>query len=173
MYFINNFFFYSIIGHIFESIIYLFCEGESGILYGPWTPVYGIGVVIIFSFYIYFIKKGFSKKIIIWNLFLVGFILLTLIECIGGYLLELIFGTVFWNYDSLPLHIGNYISLEISFIWGILSIICVIFFKPLSDKIIKKIPICVTWIFIILFFIDILITLYLKSDLFVFFKKLF
>jgi len=173
MYFINNFFFYSIIGHIFESIIYLFCEGESGILYGPWTPVYGIGVVIIFSFYIYFIKKGFSKKIIIWNLFLVGFILLTLIECIGGYLLELIFGTVFWNYDGLPLHIGNYISLEISFIWGILSIICVIFFKPLSDKIIKKIPICVTWIFIILFFIDILITLYLKSDLFVFFKKLF
>jgi len=114
MYFINNFFFYSIIGHIFESIIYLFCEGESGILYGPWTPVYGIGVVIIFSFYIYFIKKGFSKKIIIWNLFLVVFILLTLIECIGGYLLELIFGTVFWNYDGLPLHIGNYISLEIS-----------------------------------------------------------
>ena len=50
MYYINNFFMYSILGHIFESIIYLFCEGESGILYGPWTPVYGIGVVIIYYF---------------------------------------------------------------------------------------------------------------------------
>lgn len=173
MYFINNFFLYSILGHIFESIVYLFYDGESGILFGPWTPVYGIGVTIVFSLYIYFLKKGFKKKIIIWNIFLVGFILLTIIECIGGYLLEALFGTIFWNYEGLPLHIGKYISLEISFVWGILSLVCVYFLKPLTDKIIKKIPIWLTWIFIILFLIDVFMTIYLKSNLFVFFEKFF
>lgn len=173
MYFINNFFLYSIIGHLFESIIYLFYKGESGILYGFWTPIYGIGVVILFWFFEFFKKNNYSKKTILWNIFLIGFLLLTFIECIGGYLLESIFGIVFWNYEGLKFHIGKYISLEISFIWGILSLICVYLLKPWSDKLEKKIPTWVTWVLMILFLIDVIATLLIKSDLLVFFKKFF
>ena len=35
----------SIIGHIIESFFY--SSGDSGILLGYWTPIYGIGTIII------------------------------------------------------------------------------------------------------------------------------
>lgn len=173
MYYLNTFFFYSIIGHLMESIIYLFCDGESGILFGFWTPVYGIGVVILFWFYESFKRKKMSKKSIIWNVFLIGFLLLTIIECLGGYLLEALFGIVFWNYEGLKFHIGKYISLEISLIWGILSLIAVFLLKPVSDKVIGKIPKWFTWILIFLILLDVIATILLKSNLLIFLHKLF
>ena len=47
MYYINLFFVYSILGFVFETILSQFWSGvfNSGILFGPWTPVYGIGVM--------------------------------------------------------------------------------------------------------------------------------
>jgi uncharacterized membrane protein len=159
---------YSIVGYLFESVIYLFCRGESGILYGPWTPVYGLGVVIIYSFYHLFKKKQYSLKRIYILEFLIGFFLLSFIELIGGHLLELFFNIVFWNYEELPFHIGKYIALEIAFIWGISSIICIKILKPLTDKIEKKIPKCLTWICLFLFIMDGIITILTKSILAIF-----
>jgi uncharacterized membrane protein len=168
MYYLNTFFIYSILGYLFESIIYLFCKGESGILYGPWTPVYGLGVVIIYIFYNYLNKKNYSLKYIYILEFLVGFFILSFIEWIGGHLLESFFKITFWNYEGLLFNIGKYISLEISLVWGILSCICIKFLKPLSDKLIKKIPKLVTFIFLILFIIDIFITCSNKMKLSIF-----
>lgn len=168
MYYINTFFIYSILGYLYESIIYLFQSGESGILYGIWTPVYGIGVVVIFFFYHIFKKKGYSNKKIYLLEFLVGFFLLSFLEWLGGMLLEILFDTVFWNYEGLEFNIGNYISLETAFIWGIASILCIKFLKPLSDKLEEKIPKWGTWILIIFFSIDSIITFLTKSALAIF-----
>ncbi len=168
MYYINNFFIYSILGYIFESIIYLFCEGESGILYGFWTPVYGIGVVTLLLFYQYFKKKNYSKKKILFLTFLIGFFILSFLEWIGGYLLEIIFDTVFWDYEGLKFNIGKYIALEIATVWGIASLICIQFIKPLTDKLEAKIPKWLTWILIVLFLIDCIITFFSKSVLAIF-----
>ncbi len=63
-YYINIFFLYSILGHIIETLFYTIGSGESGILYGYWTPVYGIGAAIILLFYNLFLNKkynGFKK----------------------------------------------------------------------------------------------------------------
>ncbi len=168
MYYINTFFIYSIFGYLYESIIYLFQSGESGILYGFWTPVYGVGVVVIFFFYCLFKNKGYSNKKIYFLEFLVGFFLLSFLEWLGGMLLEILFDTVFWNYEGLKFNIGNYISLETAFVWGIASILGVKLLKPLSDKIEEKIPKWVTWILIILFSVDLFITLLTKSALTIF-----
>lgn len=168
MYYINNFFIYSILGYLYESVIYLFQDGESGILYGFWTPVYGIGVVIIFFFYKYFSKKGYKKKNILFFEFLVGFFLLSFLELVGGILLENLFGVVFWNYEGLAFNINKYIALETAVVWGLASILCVKFLKPLTDKLEEKIPKWITWIFMILFMIDGFFTLFTKSVLAIF-----
>ena len=53
MYDINIFLTYSILGFFYECIINFIQDGRfsSGFMYGPWTPIYGIGVLIILYIY--------------------------------------------------------------------------------------------------------------------------
>lgn len=161
MYYMNYFFLFSIIGHILESFFYV-NGGESGILYGPYTPVYGIGVCLIILVFNYLNKKKVSSKLTILCTFLFGFIGLSLIELLGGVLIEKIFNVVFWDYSNLKFHIGHYIALEIGLIWGISSLIIAYIIKPFFDKFITKIPKIFTWIFILIFIADLFITLFTK-----------
>ena len=161
MYYINNFLLFSILGHILESIIYLFLDnnGYSGIMYGPWTPVYGFGIIIIIIINKYLNKtklKGLKKVI---SLYISSMILLSLIELIGGYLIEFLFHKKLWSYTNLKFHIGKYIALEISLIWGLCSLLYIYLVKPITDKIIKRIPYYITICISIFFLIDLIITI--------------
>lgn len=158
MYYTNYFFLFSLLGHFLESFFY--SSGDGGILYGPYTPVYGIGVCIIVFMTNLINKKDIKLKS--FYIFLSGFIILSFIEFIGGIIIEKIFKIVFWNYSNMKFHIGNYISLEMAIIWGISSLLISYLIKPFCDKWIKKIPKCITWALIIIFVIDCLITLFTK-----------
>lgn len=167
MYYLNNFFIFSILGHIFESIIFIFLnnDGYSGIFFGPWTPVYGIGIIIIILINKILDKlniKLFSKIILS---FFIYAITLSLIEFIGGISIEILFHKVFWNYSNHKLNIGKYISIEMALLWGIVSCIYLFIFKRLTDKIIKKIPKYITWVLVIIFIIDIILTIIDKIKL--------
>ena len=167
MYYINTFFIFSIFGFIFETFINMCLKQKlnSGFLYGPYTPIYGIGVIIIILINKWLDKKDItkSKKIIIT--FLINSIILTISELIGGYLIKWIFHQNLWDYSGLPLHIGKYISIEISIIWGILSLIYIYCIKKITDVFIKKIPKYISYEFIIIFIIDLIITLITKTKI--------
>ena len=49
MYYLNYFFIFSIFGHLLETTMYKIFNWnlESGFLYGYWTPVYGLGAILI------------------------------------------------------------------------------------------------------------------------------
>lgn len=161
MYYLNNFFLYSILGHILESFFYK--NGDSGILAGIWTPVYGIGVVIIIFSYNFFKKHFKTNKILeIIYVFLIGSILLSTIEYIGGILIEIIFDRVFWDYSHFKFNIGKYAALEMSFIWGISALILIYLLKNITDKIIKKIPKLLTLVLLILILFDLYYSILLK-----------
>ncbi len=98
MYYINVFFIFSILGHLLESTLHP--SYESGILYGYWTPIYGVGVVLILLIN-RFIKNKFklSKWVYPIILFISCSLILAGIELIGGYLIQYIFKRVFWNYE--------------------------------------------------------------------------
>ena len=167
MYYINNFLLFSIFGHLLESIIYLFLNNNeySGILYGPWTPVYGFGIILIIIIY-NLIKKtkltGIKKAI---SIFLISMILLTIIEFIGGISIEYFFHKKLWSYTNLKFHIGRYIALEISIIWGLCSILYIYLIKPITDKIIKRIPYYITICISVFFVIDLIVTIFNKIKL--------
>lgn len=161
MYYLNNFLFFSILGHIFESIIFLFLNnnGYSGILFGPWTPVYGLGIIIIILINKILDKYNFKliNKIIVS--FLTYGIILSLIEYIGGISIELLFHNVFWDYSNHKFNIGKYISIEMALLWGLVSSIYLFVFKKLTDKFINKIPSYLTWALFIIFICDFLTTI--------------
>jgi len=162
MYYINYFFIYSIFGYILETITLLIINSKktSGILYGPWTFIYGIGVIIILLLEkLIFSKKKWNKWLKRILLFLTVAITLSIIELVGGILIEKIFNKTFWNYTNHKFNIGKYISLEMTLVWTILSIIFVYILKPLTDKIVTKIPKLLTYILIILMIIDSTFTL--------------
>ena len=84
--------------------------------------------------------------------------MLSLLEWIGGILIEKIFDKVFWSYYDLKFNIGHYIAIEISLCWGLASLLIIKILK-LTDKIVKKIPRLISWLLIILFFIDFTFTI--------------
>ncbi len=167
MYLVNCFFVYSFLGFLFESIIAIIMKQNfnSGILYGPITPIYGIGVVLIIVISHYFFMNLHLPR---WRETIIVFFMLvailTVLEFLGGILIEKFFGIVFWDYSSLPFHIGHYISLEISFLWGFLSILLIYVIKPIIDPMLKEFPPILTILFIILLILDIIFTtLHLKG----------
>ena len=157
MYYLNCFFVYSIFGHVLETIVALVTHTnfKSGILNGWWTPVYGIGAVTILFVSEYLFKNLHMNRVYetIIVFFVVAIVLSTL-EALGGVLIEKIFGEVFWDYSSQKFHIGHYISLEMTLVWGFASVIFIYIINPLLKGFIKKIPIWVTILLVMLFLFD-------------------
>lgn len=162
MYYINCFFIYSFIGFIFEKFIGLIISNsfDSGILYGPITPIYGFGVIIILIISKYlFYHLHMNRWIETIITFLSLIFILTFLELLGGLLIENLFNISTWDYSNLMFNIGKYISLEISIIWGFLALLIIYLIHPKLDKFIIKIPRFVTIIMLIIFIIDLILTL--------------
>ena len=167
MYYINCFFVYSFLGFLFETVLALVTKQNfnSGILYGPITPIYGIGVILILTISHYFFMNlplpRWRETVIVFFILIAA---LTLLEWFGGILIEKLFGVVFWDYSNLPFHIGHYIALEISLVWGFLSIILIYVIKPIINPLVESIPYPVTVVFIVLGIVDLIATvLHLKG----------
>lgn len=168
MYYLNTFLLYSILGFLLETVRSFFVNSKftSGILYGPWTPIYGIGIVIVILISNYlFSHLHLSRWVETFITFVIITLILTLLEWIGGILIEKIFHTVFWDYSKEVLSIGKYISLSKSLIWGVGSIIFIYVLKPLLEGVIKRVPVPVTVILTLLMLSDLILTFVNKSKI--------
>ncbi|HIS87322.1 MAG TPA: putative ABC transporter permease [Candidatus Caccenecus avistercoris] len=161
MYYVNIFFIFSFIGFLFENVLNIFTNDNfnSGVLYGPWTFIYGIGVllmVIVYKFLQqYHLKKW--KEVVLFYIIIT--IVMTLVEFSGGMLIETIFHRTYWDYTNMRFNYGKYICLEVSLAWGLLATFITYLVLPFINKIEKKIPWFVSVGLIILFIVDIIFTL--------------
>ncbi len=168
MFYINCFLLYSILGYLLETLAAFITKSnfKSGILFGPWTPVYGLGAVLIILISRYFFVNLHMPR---WKETIIVFIVitfvLTLIEWIGGIGIEFLFKKVFWDYSSDPTSIGHYISLRMSLIWGIGSILFIYVIYPFLKNFIKHIPLYVTVPFALLFLFDVVYTIVTKEKI--------
>lgn len=122
----------SVLGYIFEMIVVLFQKGHfesrQGVIYGPFTPVYGIGIIM---YYIFFKKIEIRK---LPQVFLVSMILGGATEYICSFIQEKWFGTISWDYSYLPFNLNGRTSLLHCTYWGIGGILYIKFVLPLIDK---------------------------------------
>jgi len=159
-YYINMYFIGTFLGYVIETIMKTFFipSMNNGILYGPWIPVYGFGILL---------ASFVTSKVFRWKIknvfkiiisFLILFITITIVEELGGLLIELAFNRTFLSYEKMKFNIGPYISLEMSLLWAVLSLGFVLYIKPLIDVFIKKIPRFITIILLGIHIVDAIFT---------------
>ena len=162
MYYTKIFLLYSLLGFVMESTLFKVkrVNKHSGIFYGPITAVYGVGIISIELLNKYFFKKIKCHKILkLLIKFITLTIILSLIEYLGGNILNYLFDIDMWDYSNIKPNFGKYICLQNSIIWGILGTIYIHIFKPFTDKIINQITIKETYLFLTLFIIDTILVL--------------
>lgn len=164
-YYINALYFFSLFGFILESTVYKISRSNrhSGIFYGPLTMVYGFGVLSLILIKKYFFDKlNYNKYLKLIIVFIVSTITLTLVEYLGGNILNLIFKIDMWDYTKKTFNIGKYICLELALIWGLMGTIYIYYLKEFFDKFINLIPKKLTIIIVIVNLIDTLLVIFNK-----------
>ena len=165
MYYLKIFLLYSLLGFIMESTLFKIklSKKHSGIFYGPITAVYGVGIISIELLNKYFFKKiKCSKLLKLLIEFLTLTIILSLIEYIGGNVLNYLFDIDMWDYSNIKPNFGKYICLQNSIIWGILGTVYIHIFKTFTDKLIKQITPKESYLFLTIFIIDTILVLVTK-----------
>lgn len=136
---------YSFLGWVMESTVRTIAEKKlinTGFLYGPFCPIYGIGALIMLVF-----LERFKNNIFI--LFIISFIVLSIWEYIVGWLLEKIFKTKYWDYSKHKFNIKGRVCLTNSIAWGVLGVLFVKYIHPFLSKLIFKVPSTILLIFTI------------------------
>jgi len=136
---------------------------HSGIFYGPMTAVYGVGIIAILLLNKYLFKKIRSNKAIKLIVeFIILTIVLSLIEYIGGNVLNILFDIDMWDYSKDSMNFGKYVCLRNSIIWGILGVAYIHIIKNFTDKILSKITRKETYFFLTIFIVDLIFVLVTK-----------
>jgi len=147
---------FSILGYAVEQAAEFIKFGDfssrQGMLYGPFSQIWGMGATISIIFLHRFQKKN------IFLLFLLCTLFGGLYEYFSSLIQEFIFGTVSWQYFYQQYNFQGRTSLLFSIYWGIVGVAIIKYFYPLLCLQLKKFPrkkmLIVTWIAFILIFID-------------------
>lgn len=150
---------YSFLGWLLESVyktIIFKKVTNSGFLYGPVCPMYGIAAVMMI------LLSRISNNLII--IFILSFFAFSIWEYIVGFILEKCFKTKYWDYSDLKFNIKGRVCLKNSIYWGILGVILIFVIQPLIENAISYIPemalLCIEIILTIAVLSDAIITIF-------------
>lgn len=128
---------------------------NRGFVTGPICHIYGIAAVL----YAVFLPELREH---VFLLFLGGTILSSVLEYVTGKLMEHIFHKKLWDYSDMKYNLDGYICLPYSLLWGILTVVCMLYVNPLLCRLIAWIPEIILATILLglsaLFVVDILIT---------------
>ena len=109
-------------------------ESRSGLVYGPFNMLYGIGAAALSILLYRYRNRGR------WLSFLGGMIIGSIVEYACSWWMELTFGSRSWDYSHMPLNINGRICLLYSIFWGILGVMWIKDIYPRMAKWILKLP---------------------------------
>ena len=128
---------FSVGGFLIESFWCLikngYVESRKGVLFGPFCPIYGVGAVVFLL-----LLNAFKASTL--KLALGSFFYGSLVEYLFSYLQEKLFGSVSWDYSSVPFNINGRICLMYSLFWALLGILLIKYIYPYIALLILCIP---------------------------------
>ena len=133
-----------------------YLESRSGLVYGPFNLLYGVGAVALTVCLYKFRNRGR------WISFLGGMIVGSVVEYICSWGQELVFGSRSWDYSHMPFNINGRICLLYSIFWGILGVLWIKDLYPRMAKWILKLPNksgkILTWVLAVFFVFNSIMT---------------
>ena len=134
---------YAVIGWIYELFFFLF-EGQlvnRGFLMGPYLPIYGIGALFI----ILFLKSLKNKKVMIKKInimpiiiFILIFLITTIVEYVGHFVLNEFFNISLWDYSGEFLNINGRVCFFASRNFAIMGTLGIYFVHPWLESKVNK-----------------------------------
>lgn len=100
----------------FHAVVFGGYESRPGLVWGPFSPIYGTGAVVLTV-----VASRFSK-LNAPAMFLVSALIGSGIEVATGWLMEVLFGAVAWDYSHLPGSFGRSLNLGFALVWGALGL---------------------------------------------------
>ena len=135
------FFFFSIIGWLWEVFYFIVIKGKfvnRGFLRGPWLPIYGFACALL----ILFTKSKKLRKLL--NSPMLTFIFITIfctiLEYITSYVIEKYTGIRYWDYSKLFMNINGRVCLRNSVFFGVGGSLCIYIIGPSFARNVEKIP---------------------------------
>lgn len=122
---------YAFFGYIAEVIYVAICTKKitnRGFLYGPFVPIYGFGAVGIITAlsWAYRLDAWYS----IFIVFILGFLLTSLLEYFVSWAMEMIFHMRWWDYSDKFLNINGRVCLRNSSMFAILVVLVLYVLHP-------------------------------------------
>lgn len=129
-----------------------YLESRSGLVYGPFNLLYGIGAVAL-TICLYKFRNHSG-----WLSFLGGMLVGSVVEYVCSWVQQTAFGSRSWDYSEMPFNINGRICLLYSVFWGLLGVLWIKDIYPRMAKLILKIPNragkIITWVLVIFFILN-------------------
>lgn len=129
----------SLFGSFYEEIIFYFQYKEwtcrHDLLYGPFSTLYGLGMVL---FLVILGWKNEKRGIV--KTFLYASLIGGIFEYIAGFLLEFFLSIKFWDYTGMFLNIQGRTTVPYMLAWGLMGTLFLKVIYPFISKWIEKIP---------------------------------
>ena len=102
---------------VYTFIVFGILESRVGLVWGPFSPLYGVGAVLL-TMVLWPLRK---EKV--WKIFLLSAVLGSLLEQTAGWSMETFAHLQSWTYLGLPDHITQWIAWRFVAMWGILGVV--------------------------------------------------
>ncbi|GFH41332.1 putative ABC transporter permease [Lactococcus insecticola] len=135
---------------------------NRGFLNGAVCPIYGLGASLLILLLTPLVDN-------VALLYLISVLIASLLELVGGYLLEKLFHMRWWDYSDEPFNIGGFICLKFSLLWGLAGVFLMKIIQPGISHLLFKLPILPVILLLIVFYLvfvsDITVTVIAISHL--------
>ncbi len=131
----------SILGLFMEEIVhFLFVvpgqwQDRAGLLFGPFSPIYGCGAVLMTIF----LNRSHKRNFVI--IFLVAAVIGGAFEALTSLFMQYAFGAVAWDYSNMPGSLfGGRTCLPFMACWGLLGVVWIKLLLPFMLRLVNFIP---------------------------------